>query len=66
MGKEDLDLGTLKKQGRPKIDPDPLLGRLDMLLVVLDRCAEALEDLSDSVEVMVSAEAADPEGEEKA
>ena len=51
MAKGDLDLKN-KKTGEPypKIDQDPILGRIDLLLLVLERIAVAAEDLVDILE----------------
>jgi len=50
-GKDDLDLTAPKSVGEVlKIDPDPILGRWDLLLVFLERIAVAVEDVADMME----------------
>jgi hypothetical protein len=47
-GKDDLDLTRPKTVGEVlKIDPDPVLGRWDLLLFQLQRIGDAMEDLCD-------------------
>jgi hypothetical protein len=52
MSKGDgLDLSKPKAgSDLPKVDPDPLLGRFDHLLLLLERIAVAAEDLVDILE----------------
>lgn len=48
MAKGDLDLKNPKGgNADPKINPDPILGRFDLILLVLERIADAAEDLVD-------------------
>jgi len=62
---DDLDLDNPAKTSMPKIDPDPLLGRLDTMNFLLERIAAALEDIADVADGMAAGEEMDGEDPEK-